>query len=180
MTWRMEGGACVACAPNPNTEYLLRVPFSCSIIDNIMSVEINFGPTGRPWAEEEKETLEQLYREYPLGRRTYERYDQILADERSRSLPNYHSSLIKIQGATTPRERHAALNETGKAWNKVLLLHNNTVIHHRKPQPPQPRPRNYKYESEIRFADERAASLEEVRARHGIERFANSLETLNS
>ena len=146
-----------------------------------MSVEINFGPTGRPWVEEEKETLEQLYRDYPLGRRTYERYDQILADERSRSLPNYQSSLIKIQGATTPRERHNALNDVGKAWNKVMLLHNNSLIQHRKPHPAKHSAGRADYTSSGLDRDiQRAASLQEVKARHGIERLANALETLSS
>ena len=136
--------------------------------------------SGRPWAQSEKETLEQLYREYPLGKRTYERYEQILADERSRSLPNYQNSLIKIQGAKNSTERHDALNAIGKTWNKIMLLHNNKLIQHRKPQPPQPRPRNPNYSpSVVSRDDQRVASLQEVKARHGIEQLANALETLN-
>jgi hypothetical protein len=143
-----------------------------------LSFYLTLPSRGRPWVEEEKEILEQLYREYPLGRRTYERYEQILADERSHSLPNYQSSLIKIQGATTPTERHAALNDVGKTWNKVMLLHNNSLIQHRKPHPAQTSARRADYPpSELDRDNQRAASLQEVKARHGIERIANALET---
>jgi hypothetical protein len=76
--------------------------------------------------------------------------------------------------------KHQSLTLT----TRILRRHckyGNSLIQHRKSHPAQTSARRADYPpSELNRDNQRAASLQEVKARHGIEQLANALETLNS